>query len=1128
MSLLSTIGSATSKAWGFANGILAKLDPYFDYVTLLLNGNPINKNTSTFITDASTNHFQITPNGQPGNSVQNPFQAGYYSNYFPSISSYLTTSNSPSSIIGSFNSSSNFWIEAWVYPVLVTTGGSNVDIGTIVGSMNPNGGENDWSWGVTPNGNLSLYWYTSSGGKLCVSSGFVPNNAWTHIAINVNNGSITLFINGVSQTLTGTTSTSSPTGTLSYLAIGQWNTSGGSNFTGYISNLRIIKASYQTSNFTPSTTPLTAVANTTLLTCQSNQFIDNSSLTSTFTLGGSVAVSQNQPFTYTTPVTYGSGYFDGSSYVYTSDASSNLSFGSGDWTVDFWVYSSSFSSSKQGTVWDNRYNSSTGICINVFSGGYVSAGQISINTNTTPAVAAGGNLIAGAWNFVRVVRSSGTIYGYTNGTLAFTYSDGRTYGSPTKIFSGADWTQTGLSYSSFTGYISNLRQIAGTALSGSTIPSAPTTVVSGTQLLTLQANVPAQNNTFVDSSPNQFPITRNGNTTQGSFSPYGNLWSNYVSANNYLTTPNNSALTLGSGNYTVECWVNINSFTANGGIMEVGAPGSLDNSTWGIEFNGSTNSLILFIYNANNSTAIITSSQPISGQGWIHIAVVRNSNTTTMYYNGTSVGSYSGSYTVSGGNPWYIGAGFYSPSTRSTIGYISNARIVVGTAVYTSNFTPSTTPLTAISGTSLLTCQSNQFIDNSSNAFAITVNGSPSVQRFSPFNPTAPYSTTTIGGSAYTPSDNNYLSTTNPLININDWTVEFWMYPTSYENAYGIWGASNGGGSQPKVAYQLSSSASAITLYVNGSSTISASAPTLNQWTYVSISRQSSSGNAFIHYNGVLQTSGSAGAVTSITSGFQWFTNGEQPQVGMTGYLSNGRVSNTARYTGSSYSIPTTPTSIDANTIFYTAFTNAGIPDLAMQNDLQTVGSAQVSTSVVKYGTGSLSFNGTTDYLTAPFIPEFVLGTSNWTIEGWIYLTNISSGPANIISINADGITYASARITVNSDGSLYLLCASSASVWINTTTTATGLVTTNTWYHVAAVRNGSTFTLYLNGTSVLTYTSSSSLYNPSGPLYIGALKYSGGFNTFLQGYVDDIRITNGYARYTSNFTPPTSALPTY
>ena len=66
----------------------------------------------------------------------------------------------------------------------------------------------------------------------------------------------------------------------------------------------------------------------------------------------------------------------------------------------------------------------------------------------------------------------------------------------------------------------------------------------------------SQNNTFLDSSTNNFTITRNGNTTQGTFSPYGNLWSNYFDGSgDYLTVADNAALDLGGGQYTIEAWV---------------------------------------------------------------------------------------------------------------------------------------------------------------------------------------------------------------------------------------------------------------------------------------------------------------------------------------------------------------------------------------------------------------------------------------------------------------------------------------------------------------------------------------------------------------------------------------------
>ena len=105
---------------------------------------------------------------------------------------------------------------------------------------------------------------------------------------------------------------------------------------------------------------------------------------------------------------------------------------------------------------------------------------------------------------------------------------------------------------------------------------------------------------------------------------------------------------------------------------------------------------------------------------------------------------------------------------------------------------------------------------------------------------------------------------------------------------------------------------------------------------------------------------------------------------------------------------------------------------------------------------------------------------------------------------------------------------ATSVSSWdiFNGATIATTSLSLNTWHHIAMVRNGSTFTLYVNGTSAGTLTSSGNIWSTlSRNLYLfGKWQTSGGANG-LNGYVDDYRITKGYARYTANFTPPSSAL---
>ena len=84
----------------------------------------------------------------------------------------------------------------------------------------------------------------------------------------------------------------------------------------------------------------------------------------------------------------------------------------------------------------------------------------------------------------------------------------------------------------------------------------------------------------------------------------------------------------------------------------------------------------------------------------------------------------------------------------------------------------------------------------------------------------------------------------------------------------------------------------------------------------------------------------------------------------------------------------------------------------------------------------------------------------------------------------------------------------------------------TSQWYHIAVVRNGSTVTIYRDGISVGSGSDTVS-HNPSTAttLMIGGGSATGFNNFYFNGYLDDLRITKGYARYTSNFTPPTFAL---
>ena len=635
----------------------------------------------------------------------------------------------------------------------------------------------------------------------------------------------------------------------------------------------------------------------------------------------------------------------------------------------------------------------------------------------------------------------------------------------------------------------------------------------------------AQNNTFLDSSTNNFTITRNGNTTQGSFSPYGTLWSNYFGGSgNYMYPPTNASFNVGNGGtaFTFECWVYP---VASGNFFGVGNGAAYGNAM-ACQWDGTN---FKFVQGDGayppGSNYSLTSSSTYAANQWYHYAIVRNSsNVLTMYINGVAQASGTNTSGVASATQAILN-GVYDNNGLGNAGgtyYVSNLRFVSGTAVYTSAFTPSTTPLTAISGTVLLTCQSNRFKDNSSNNYSFTVSGTPSVQRFSPFNPTAPYSTSVIGGSGYFDGSGDYLVTTTSsafAFGTGNFTVECWFYANSYATDNYFFDNIVSSDGDASWAIQVYSG----NLRFSGWTAVwlTSTAPTTNAWHHIAVSRSGTTLSMFV--DGVRVATATNSTNFSSTFGARtgaWGTGGGT----VNGYITDARaVKGTAVYdpTQSTCAVPTTPLTAITNTSLLENMTNAGIPDLAMMNNLETVGNAQVSTSVKKYGTGSLSFNGTTDWLQIPSSPVYSFGTGDFTIECWVNTATASGAQTLIDTRSSDSLI---AYIVNIATGKLDFIYSSSR------VTSATS-VPTNQWVHLAVTRASGTIRLFINGVLDANTASYSSAINATSFPSIGGGRSSSGDSVtgyYLNGYIDDLRVTKGLARYTANFTPPTAALPTY
>ena len=193
--------------------------------------------------------------------------------------------------------------------------------------------------------------------------------------------------------------------------------------------------------------------------------------------------------------------------------------------------------------------------------------------------------------------------------------------------------------------------------------------------------------------------------------------------------------------------------------------------------------------------------------------------------------------------------------------------------------------------------------------------------------------------------------------------------------------------------------------------------------------------------------------------------------------------------------------------------------DLSNKNHTLTFGgTAQLSTAQSKFGGTSLLLDGNSDYVNAGGSnSSFTWGTSDFTIECWIYLNSIGAYE-NIFSHSSPSV-----GIEWGLDGSSgFKIYMGGGSWFVNGTVTSSSGISTGQWVHVALVRNGSNFDTYVNGTKGgTTASSANSISAPSNNPYIGCNRGTGGF---IDGYIDDFRITIGRARYTSSFTAPTTA----
>ena len=660
----------------------------------------------------------------------------------------------------------------------------------------------------------------------------------------------------------------------------------------------------------------------------------------------------------------------------------------------------------------------------------------------------------------------------------------------------------------------------------STIPSFSLEfVIPNSKYTTLLATAVStgDNNNITDASSNNHTITVAGDTYAGSFSPYrhGGYSTQFDGASDYLEIYNDSSLVLAGSPWTIECWVK-----PSGNYSTYRTIFAKRAGTTSYEGYLKLNTGVVSFYNGTN----YESTTVLDANSWSHVAYVYDGSNINIYVNGVRV--LTTAVTITEYNhPIWIGG--VSGHTEWFQGNIRDFRILKGTALYTgTTLTPPTEPLTAITNTSLLICQLPYIVDVSINPHDITVNGNVSTTPFNTYDYAA-YSAGTNGGSVYFDGVGDMLSipASNQLEPLgDDFTYEWWWYPTQTDHrqwffhtgtdywlgvdftaarGLGMWASSNG------TSWDLLNAD-------GGGNGISNTNPINKFWNHIAYTRSGNTFTLWLNGTSIVSVNGITGSIVDRSSEAKvigsWALS--SPQFPLTGYMSDFRFSSgLARYT-STFTPPTAPLSSSGSSLHIKG-TDASIVDKSQVSNLKMVGNTTGSTTQVRFtDTKSMYFDGTGDYI---ITPQQELGTEDFTIEGWHYLLSRANTKNGIFGNYTSYTGGSLGMFAGHSSGTATSYQVSYNGAAFPNSVIQGGTIVYNQWVHFAVVRNSGTMSLYIDGTSVGSISATASLNGVGSDFVVGSPSDQLGIGIY--GYLQDFRITNGLARYTANFTPPTESL---
>jgi len=631
---------------------------------------------------------------------------------------------------------------------------------------------------------------------------------------------------------------------------------------------------------------------------------------------------------------------------------------------------------------------------------------------------------------------------------------------------------------------------------------------------------------IIDSSKYNTVLTNVGQVTSNTAAFRYGMSSIYFNGASYIATPNSPNYSFGTGDFTLEMWVYPNGNTPGQGYFTNIKPVDGFPSWYFIQNNG-LNTLYF-----SGAGGAMTSSGNVTLNSWNHVAVTRSGSTFRMFIGGTQVGSFTSTAALDMGVSDAIVVGQFTLGSFFLRGNVDEARITKGVARYTSNFTVPNEPfLPAVyeyppvgisdpfwPNTTLL-LHGDDFTDLSPIGVTMANTGTTINNGIKKFG-SGSLSFNGTSSTLLTPSSPNY------AFGSGNFTIEFWINPT---NIPGLGATMSNYTDGAPGANKWNIYMAGPTMFMNFTNVgtplqaNTPTSPTIGTWTHCAFVRRGN--DLLIFKNGVMSSSigffGSSPVDLGVTQFVYIGTNSFSGQGFVNGFIDDLRITKgVARYTSNFNDTPMfTGDSYWSNTTLLLHgddFTDSG----PLGTTLTNTGSVTINNGIKQFGTGSLRFNRSNYLTTTPSSTNYAFGSGDFTIEFWINL--ITYGSQDLFFYN---------RPFNTSFGTDSFVCGNNGTnkitVGINNTGSIFGAstLTTNVWYHIAIVRRGTTLSLYLNGILDGSTTSASAVDNGTATVFTIGSALTG---RNMDGYLDDFRITKGFARYTSNFTVPASAFPSY